>query len=83
MRQVAAARYGSGFVDVYDARGVTLVHMRCDGLVGYGPEGFVVKRGNSYWIHNANGTNAMPPMTPYNFNTKKWGMHDTYLRVMC
>ena len=83
MRQVANAKYSGGYADVFDARGVMMVHMRCDGLVGYGPEGFAVKRGNSYWVHNANGTNAMPPMTPYNFNRKKWDMHDTYLRVMC
>ena len=82
MRQVANAEYRNGYVDVFDARGVVLVHMGCDGLIGYGPDGFVVKRGNSYWVHNSNGTNAMPPMTPYNFNMKKWDMHDTYLRVM-
>ena len=83
MRQVARAEYRNGYADVYDARGVLLVHMRCDRLVGYGPEGFVVMRGNCYWAHRANGTNAMPPMIPYNFEQKKWEMHDTFLRVMC
>lgn len=82
MRQVARAEYSNGYADVYDARGVVLAHMRCDGLVGYGPEGFVVKHGNSYWAHNANGTNAMPPMTHYDFGKKQWDMHDTYLRIM-
>ena len=82
MRQVANASYSNGYVDVFDARGVLLSHMRCDGLVGFGPEGFVVKRGNCYWVHNANGANAMAPMTPYNFNMKKWDMHDSYLRVL-
>ena len=82
MRQVADARYDGEYADVFDARGVLLAHMRCDGLVGYGPEGFVVKRGNCYWAHNANGTNAMSPMTPYDFGKRKWDMHDTYLRVM-
>ena len=51
--------------------------------VGYGPEGYVVMRGNCYWIHKANGCNAMPPMIPYNFEKKKWDMHDSYLRIMC
>ena len=55
----------------------------CDRLVGYGPEGFVVMRGNCYWAHRANGTNAMPPMIPYNFKKKKRDMHGTILRVMC
>ena len=48
MRQVARAEYKNGYADVYDARDVLLVHMRCDRLVGYGPEGFVVMRGNCY-----------------------------------
>jgi signal transduction histidine kinase len=83
MREVARAEYKDGYADVYDARDVLLVHMRCDGLVGYGPEGFVVKRGNCYWAHNANGTNAMAPMTPFDFGKKKWDMHDTFLRIVC
>jgi len=83
MREVARAEYLGGYVDVYDARGVVLVHMRCDGLVGYGPEGFVIKRASCYYVHKANGTLAMPPMIPYNFEKAKWDMHDSYLRIMC
>jgi len=83
LRQVARAEYVNGYVDVYDAREVLLVHMRCDGLVGYGTKGFVVKRGNCYWAHNANGTDAMSPMTPFDFGKKKWDMHDTFLRIVC
>lgn len=83
MRQVANAEYKDGYVDAYDERGVMLVHTRCDKLVGYGPSGFVAMRGNCYWIHNANGTNAMSPMTPCDFGKKKWEMHDTFLRIMC
>ena len=40
-------------------------------------------RGNCYWARNSNGTNAMPPMIPYNFKKKKRDMHGTFLRVMC
>ena len=82
-RQVARVEYANGYADAYDARGVMLTRQRCDRLVGYGPEGFVVMRGNCYWVHKANGCNAMPPMIPYNFEKKKWGMHDSYLRIMC
>ena len=55
MRQVVRAEYKNGYADVYDARGVLLVHMNCDRLVGYGPEGFVVMRGNCYWAHRDDG----------------------------
>ena len=71
MRQVGMAEYKNGYADVCDARGVLLTRQSCDRLVGYGPEGFVVMRGNCYWVHNANGTNAMPPMIPYNFEKKR------------
>ena len=33
--------------------------------------------------HRANGANVPPPMTSYNFEQRKWEMHDTFLRVMC
>ena len=45
-RQVARVEYANGYADAYDARGVMLTRQRCDRLVGYGPEGFVVMRGN-------------------------------------
>lgn len=83
MRAVSNAEYKNGYADVYDARDILLSHMRCDELVGYGPEGFVVRRANSYWVHKANGVNAMSPMTPYDFNKKKWAMHDTFLQIIC
>ncbi len=83
MRQVGRAEYKNGYADVYDTRGVLLTRQSCDRLVGYGPEGFVVMRGNCYWAHRANGTNVPPPMTSYNFEQRKWEMHDTFLRVMC
>ena len=82
-RQVARVECVNGCADAYDARGVMLTRQRCDRLVGYGPEGFVVMRGNCYWVQKANGCNAMPPMIPYNFEKKKWDMHDSYLRIMC
>ena len=82
-RQVARVEYANGYADAYDARGVMLSRQRCDRLVGYGPEGFVAMRGNCYWVHKANGCNAMPPMIPYNFEKKKWDMHDSYLCVSC
>ena len=47
-RQVARVEYVNGCADAYDARGVMLTRQRCDRLVGYGPEGFVVMRGNCY-----------------------------------
>ena len=40
-------------------------------------------KGFFYWAHRANGTNVPPPMTSYNFEQKKWEMHDTFLRVIC
>ena len=48
MRQVGRAEYKNGYADVCDARGVLLTRQSCDRLVGYGPEGFVVMRGNCY-----------------------------------
>ena len=45
-RQVARVEYVNGYADAYDARGVMLSHQRCDKLVGYEPEGFVVMRGH-------------------------------------
>ena len=65
------------------ACGVMLSRQRCDKLVGYGPEGYVVMRGNCYWVRKANGCNVLPPMITFNFEKKKWEMHDSYLRVMC
>ena len=50
-RQVARVEYVNGCADAYDARGVMLTRQRCDRLVGYGPEGVVVMRGNCYWVH--------------------------------
>lgn len=82
-RQVARVEYVNGCADAYDARGVMLTRQRCDRLVGYGPEGFVVMRGNSYWVHRANGLTVPPPLTSYNFEQKKWDMHDSFLRIMC
>ena len=66
-RQVARVEYVNGYADAYDARGVILSRQRCDKLIGYGPEGYVVMRGNCYWVHKANGCNVLPPMIPYNF----------------
>ena len=83
MRHVANAVYKDGYADVFDERGILLTRMRCDELVGYGPDGFVVRRANSYWAHKANGMTAMSPMTPYDFNKKKWAMHDTFLQIIC
>ena len=48
MRHVGRAEYKNGYADVCDARGVLLTRQSCDRLVGYGPEGFVVMRGNCY-----------------------------------
>ena len=48
MRQVERAEYKNGYADVCDARGVLLTRQSCDRLVGYGPEGIVVMRGNCY-----------------------------------
>ena len=62
-RQVARVDYVNGCADAYDARGVMLTRQRCDKLVGYGPEGFVVMRGNCYWVHRANGLTVPPPLT--------------------
>lgn len=83
MREVARAEYAGGYATAYDARGLVLTHIRCDGLVGYGPEGFVTKRSSCYWVHKASGVLAMPPLIPYNFEKEKWNMHDSYLRIMC
>ena len=82
-RQVARVEYVNGCADACDARGVMLTHQRCDKLVDYGPEGFVVMRGNCYWVHRANGLTVPPPLTSYNFEKKKWDMHDSFLRIMC
>ena len=83
MREVARAEYTDGCAIVYDARGVVLTRIRCDGLVGYGPAGFVIRRDSCYWVHKETGVLAMPPLIPYNFEKEKWNMHDSYLRIMC
>lgn len=83
MRQLANVKYVNGYVDAYDTFGIMLTHQRCDKLVGYGPEGFVVMRNNCYCVHKSNGVLAQPPMLAFQFEKKKWDMHDSYLRVMC
>ena len=80
---LSRVEYVNGYVEAYDARGVLLTRQRCDKLVGYGPKGFVVMRGNCYWVHKASGQRPMPPMIPYGFAKSQWDMHDTYLQVRC
>ena len=83
MRDIGRVEYKGGKAIVYDIRGLIVTHMPCDSLIGYGPVGFVIKRGSSYWVCNPTGNLAMPPLVPYKFEKEKWNMHDTYLRIMC
>ena len=78
-RIVSDVIYENGYACVYDQRGMILTNLRCDAVVGYGEQGFVVKRNGCYEVHRANGVLARPILTQYNFNLIKSDLRKEYL----
>lgn len=82
-RIIGRGGYACGYADIYDYRGQLINHVSCDALVGYGPQGFVIRKGAGYWAIRAEGGHAGSVMSQFEFEKKKWDFHDSFLRVLC
>ena len=83
MSSISRVEYVNGHADAYNERDMLLARIRCERLVGWGPDGFVVMLNGCYYVHRSNGGSAIPPMIPAIFENRKWEFHDSYLRIMC
>lgn len=74
--------YANGTAIVYDHIGRRRTTKSCDRLVGYGPDGFVIKRNGFYYAHNQDGVlvHQNVPERIF-FESKQWEWHDSFLRV--
>ena len=71
-----------GRADVYDAWDRKVRSIACSGLVGYGRKGLVVKTGSFFEAINVD-TMRRQRMASFEFEKKKWELHDDYLQVKC
>lgn len=71
----------NGRADVYDAWNRKVRSIACNGLIGYGRKGVVVKTASFYEAIDIN-TMRRQRMAGFEFEKKKWDLHDDYLQVL-
>ena len=79
---IKRVEYTHGRADVYDAWDRKVRSIACSGLVGYGQKGLVVKTGSFYEAIDVD-TMRRQRMVGFEFEKKKWELHDDYLQVRC
>ena len=77
---IKRVEYAHDRADVYDAWDCKVRSIACPGLVGYGPKGLVVKTGSFFEAINVD-TMRRQRMVGFEFEKKKWDLHDDYLQV--
>lgn len=79
---IKRVEFVGGRADVYDAWNRKVRSIACSGLVGYGRNGVVVRMGPFYEAIDVD-TMRRQRMVGFEFEKKKWELHDNYLQVMC
>lgn len=79
---IGRVEFVNGTAIVYDHVGRKRTTKACERLIGYGPEGFVVKRNGFYHAHTPEGVLVHQNVPERLFlETKQWEWHDSFLRV--
>lgn len=79
---IKRVEYAHSRADVYDAWDRKVRSIACSGLVGYGRKGLVVKTGSFFEAIDVD-TMRRQRMVGFEFEKKKWELHDDYLQVRC
>lgn len=79
---ISRVLFENGRADVYDAWDRKVRSIACSGLVGYGQKGLVVKTGSFFEAIDVD-TMRRQRMVGFEFEKKKWELHDDYLQVRC
>jgi len=83
MWQLCDARYEDGYANGYNERNMRFMHIRCQAVVGYGPNGMVIKENDCYRIFKTQG-GSLPVMIPAVFMSKKSELRKQgYLTWLC
>lgn len=79
---IGRVEFSNGNAAVYDELGRKRTTKACEKLIGYGPAGFVIKRGGFYFALNPEGVVKEQGITERVFlETKQWEWHDYFLRI--
>ena len=78
---IKRVEYSHGRADVYDAWDHKVRSIACSGLVGYGQKGLVVMNCTFYEAIDVD-TMRRQRMVGFEFEKKKWELHDDYLQTI-
>lgn len=79
---IKRVEYSHGRADVYDAWDRKVRSIACSGLVGYGRKGLVERTGCFYEAIDVD-TMRRQRMVGFEFEKKKYDLHDDYLQIRC
>ena len=79
---IKRVEFVNGRADVYDAWDRKVRSIACNELVGYGRKGIVVKKASFYDAIDVS-TMRYQRMVGFEFEKKKWDLHDDYLQILC
>ena len=77
---IKRVEYSHGRAEVYDAWNRKVRSIVCSGLVGYGRKGLVVKTDSFFEAIDVD-TMRRQRMVGFEFEKRKWELHDDYLQV--